>query len=48
MEKSANYIEKLEAQFIDLAQEAVKSASRQALKSGRTIVVRSNDNPEII
>jgi hypothetical protein len=48
MENSDNYIEKLEEQFLELAAEAVMSASRQAMKSGRQMIVSSSTNSEII
>lgn len=48
MDNSDNTIEKLEEQFLELAAEAVFSASRQAMKSGREMIVSSSTSPEII
>lgn len=47
MENTEKSIEELEMQFLDLAAEAVTSASRQAMKSGRQVIV-SSSNSEIV
>lgn len=47
MENTEKFIEELETQFLDLAAEAVTSASRQAMKSGRQMIV-SSSNSEIV
>lgn len=48
MQKPDTNLENLEAQFLDLAAEAVVSASNHARKSGRRIVFSNPLRPEII
>ena len=48
MQNPKSSIEAMEDQFLDLAAEAVKSASWQARKSGRRIVVSSSTEPQIV